>query len=136
MLLSVCAQAALLRPCASPRSPAPFRSVVTAPKAAPCSSRQQRRASGAAPRAAADGSEATPAGLAAIQELDQLIGAGSSKSNMPGMACGVWLGNAPDCSAQRRLVAGHQQQPWPSVAACAVQACWPAAAMALISCCA
>lgn len=78
MLMSVCAQAALLRPCASTRSAAPFRSMPAAPKAAR-SSRQQRRAGGAAPRAAADGGEATPAGLAAIQELDQLIGGGSDE---------------------------------------------------------
>ncbi|PRW58323.1 hypothetical protein C2E21_3211 [Chlorella sorokiniana] len=86
MLLSFCAQAALLRPCASVRSTAPFRSIYAAPTAALRSSQQQRRAGGAVPRAAADGGEATPAGLAAIQELDQLIDVLLEKKNPQDLA--------------------------------------------------
>ncbi|KAI7839062.1 hypothetical protein COHA_007204 [Chlorella ohadii] len=88
MLTSVCAQAALLRPCASARSAAPFRSISAAPKAARRSARQQRRSGGTA-RAAADGSEATPAGLAAIQELDQLIDVLLEKKNPQDLAQAV-----------------------------------------------
>lgn len=88
MLMSMCAQAALLRPCASTRSAAPFRSILAAPKAARIS-RQQRRAGGAALRAAADGGEATPAGLAAIQELDQLIGGHRDEVKWPAQAAGL-----------------------------------------------